>query len=84
MAVWALRVGYLALALAATGLILKRLGSTSWVLAFGVILWLCAAVVMVTGFLLARDALLEPRPGFWSMRVMLLRDTIHARSTGPS
>jgi hypothetical protein len=79
MAVWALRVGYVALVLVASGLILTLAGSTPWVLAGGVIFWLGAAVVMVTGFLRARQELPEPRPGFWSIRSMLLSDTIHAR-----
>lgn len=79
MAVWALRVGYLALLVVAAGLILTLSGSTPWVLACGVIFWLGAAAVMVTGFLRARQELPEPRPGFWSIRSMLLHDTIHAR-----
>jgi hypothetical protein len=37
MAVWALRVGYVGLAVAIAGVILRLLGSTSWVLAVGVI-----------------------------------------------
>jgi len=81
MAVWALRVGYLALALVAAGLIAMWSGSTSWILACGVILWLAAAAVMVTGFLQARRTLPAPRPGFWPMRVMLLHDTVHTRAS---
>jgi len=82
MAVWALRVGYVALAVVVAGLIVMWSGSTSWVLAVGVIAWLVAAAVMVTGFLRARQELPEPRPGFWPMRFMLLHDTVHARSSG--
>ena len=55
------------------------------VLAVGAIFWLVAAAVMVTGFLRARQELPEPRPGFWSIRKMLIYDTVHARSaTGES
>jgi hypothetical protein len=79
MAVWALRVGYLALVVIAVGLIVMLSGSTPWVLAVGVIFWLAAAAVMVTGFLRARRELPEPQPGFWSIRSMLLYDTVHAR-----
>ena len=79
MAVWALRVGYLALLVVVAGLIVMSSGSTSWVLAGGMIGWLAAAAVMVTGFLRARQQLPEPRPGFWSIRAMLIHDTIHAR-----
>ncbi len=81
MAVWALRVGYLALVVVVAGLIAMVSGSTPWVLAGGVILWLAAAAVTVTGFLLARQELPEPRPGFWSIRLMLIHDTTHARSS---
>jgi hypothetical protein len=80
MAVWALRVGYVALAVIVVGLILTFSGATPWVLAFGVVFWLAAAGVMVTGFLRARQELPEPRPGFWSIRMMLLHDTVHSRS----
>jgi hypothetical protein len=43
------------------------------------IFWLAAAAVMITGFLRARHDLPEPRPGFWSIRMMLLHDTVHAQ-----
>jgi len=81
MAVWSLRVGYLALALGIAGLIAMFSGSTRWVLAVGVIGWLAAATVTLTGFLWARHELPEPRPGFWSMRFMLIHDTVHAQSS---
>jgi hypothetical protein len=81
MAVWALRLGYLALVVVAAGLVLTWSGFTPWLLAVGVIGWLAAAAVMVTGFLRARRELAEPRPGFWSMRFMLIHDTVHARSS---
>ena len=80
-AVWALRVGYLALVVIVAGLIAMVLGSTQWVLAGGVIFWLAAAAVTATGFLRARQQLPEPRPGFWSIRLMLIHDTVHARSS---
>lgn len=75
MAVWALRLGYLGLAVAIAGLIV----TTPPVLAVGVILWLVAAAVTLTGVFRARSELPEPRPGLWPMRWMLLRDTVHAR-----
>jgi hypothetical protein len=81
MAVWALRVGYLALAVGGAGLIVMLSGSTPWVLAFGVIGWLAAAAVTLTGLLWARHELPEPRPGFWSLRLMLIHDTVHALSS---
>jgi hypothetical protein len=84
MAVWALRVGYLALVIVIAGVIVLQSGSTPWVLAAGVIGWLVAAAVTVTGVFRARSELPEPRPGLWAMRFMLLRDTVHARpSAGP-
>ena len=81
MAVWALRVGYLALIVVLAGLIAMLAGSTPWILAGGVIFWLAAAAVAVVGFLRARQELPEPRPGFWSIRSMLIHDTVHARTS---
>jgi uncharacterized membrane protein len=77
VAVWALRVG---LAVAIAGVIVMLLGSTPWVLAVGVIIWLAAAAVTLAGFLWSRHELPEPRPGYWSMRLMLIHDTVHAQS----
>jgi uncharacterized membrane protein len=81
MAVWALRVGYVGLAIAIAGLIAMALGSTRWVLAVGVIIWLAAAAVTLTGFLWSRHELPEKRPGFWPMRFMLIRDTVRDKSS---
>jgi hypothetical protein len=81
MAVWSLRVGYVGLAVAITGLIVMSTGSTPWVLAAGVIIWLAAEAVTLTGFFWSRHELPEPRPGYWSMRFMLIHDTVHARSS---
>jgi hypothetical protein len=85
MAVWALRVGFVGLAIGIVGLIVMLSGSTPWVLGVGVIIWLAAAVVTLTGFFRARHDLPEPRPGYWPMRFMLIHDCVHARSsTHPS
>jgi len=81
MAVWALRVGYVGLAVAISGLFVKSSGSTPWVLAAGVIIWLAAAAVTLAGFFWSRHDLPEPRPGYWSMRFMLIHDTVRARSS---
>jgi hypothetical protein len=80
MAVWALRVGFLGLAVAIVGIIVLSSGSTPWVLAVGVVTWLAAAAVTVTGVFSAQHELREPRPGLWSLRFMLIHDTVHARS----
>ena len=74
---WALRVGYLGLVVALAGLVALAFGSTSWVLAAGVIIWLATVPVTLTGFLWARRDLPEPRPRLWSMRLMLIRDSVH-------
>ncbi len=79
MAVWALRVGYAGL-VAIAGVIVISLGSTPWVLVVGVIIWLATATVTLAGFFWSRHALPEPRPGYWSMRFMLIHDTVPARS----
>jgi hypothetical protein len=78
MAVWALRVGYIGLVGVIAGLVVTLSGSTPWVLAVGVIVWLAAVGVTLTGLLSARHELPEPRPRFWSMRFMLVHDTVHA------
>jgi hypothetical protein len=78
-AVWALRAGYLGLVVALAGLVLLLSGSTRWVLAAGVIIWIAAATVTLAGFFSARHELADPRPGYWSMRFMLIHDTVHAR-----
>jgi hypothetical protein len=75
MAVWALRVGYVGLAVAIAGLIVMSLGPTPWVLAVGVFIWLAAEAVTLAGFFWSRHELSEPRPGYWSMRFMLIHDT---------
>lgn len=74
---WALRVGYLGLAAAVAGLLVMWSGSTAWILAVGVIIWVAAAAVTLTGFHWARHELPDQRPGFLSMRFMLVRDTVH-------
>ena len=81
MAVWALRLGYVALVVVAAGLIATLSGSTPWVLGVGMIFWLAAALVTATGFQLARRELPEPRPGFLAIRSMLLHDSVHARTS---
>jgi hypothetical protein len=83
MAVWALRVGYVGLAVAVAGLIVVSLGSTPWILAVGMVVWLAAAAVLATGFVQSLHELPEPRPGFWSMRSKLIRDTVRARPSAP-
>ena len=84
MAVWALRVGCFGLSVAIADIIVMSFGSTSWVLDVGLMTWLAAAVVTLSGFFWSRHQLSEPRPGYWSMRFMLIHDTIHARSPGGS
>ncbi len=79
MPVWTLRVGYVGLTVAIAGLILMLLGSTPWVLAAGMFIWLATAAVTLAGFLWSRHQLPEPRPGYWSMRFVLIHDTVHAQ-----
>jgi hypothetical protein len=81
MAVWALRVGYVGLTVAIAGLVVLSTGSTPWLLAVGVIIWLAAGAVTAAGFFWSRHELSEPRPGYWSMRIMLIHDTVHAQSS---
>jgi hypothetical protein len=80
-AVWALRVGYVGLVVGIVGLIALSAGSTPWVLAAGVIIWLGAAAVTLNGVFGARHDLSDLAPGLWAMRFMLIRDTVRP---GPS
>jgi len=73
------RVGAATVAIA--GLIVMSLGSTPWVLAVGDIIWLAAEAVTLAGFFWSWHELPEPRPGYWSMRFMLIHDTVRAQSS---
>ena len=77
VAVRTLRVGYVGLLVAAVGLVALAFGSTPWILAGGVIIWLATVPVTLTSFLVARHELPEPRPRIWSMRLMLIHDSVH-------
>jgi hypothetical protein len=81
LAVWALRGGFLGLAVALAGIIVNAAASDPRVLAVGVIIWLAAAAVTLTGVFWSRHELPEPRPGYWSLRFMLIHDTVHARTS---
>jgi len=83
MAVWSLRAGYGALVVTLVGVVVLSSGSTPWVLGAGVLAWLALAAVTLTGVVRAHDALPEPRPGYWPLRFLLIRDTVHARPTTP-
>ena len=83
MAVWALRVGFAGLAVVIVGVIVLSSGSTPWILAAGMFIWLVCAAVTLTGVFRARYELPEPRPGWWSLRWMLIHDTVHARPAVP-
>ena len=76
VAVWSLRIGYGGLFVAAVGLVLSLTGHTSWVLAAGVIWWLITVVITLTAFLWARHDMGAARPDLWSMRMMLVRDSL--------
>jgi hypothetical protein len=84
LAVWALRTGFVGLFIMIAGLVVVLSGSTPWLLAAGVLIWLVAAAVTLTGVIWARHELREPRPGLWATRFMLVRDSVHARSSGPN
>jgi hypothetical protein len=80
-AVWSLRVGFCALGVVLIGLIVIAIDSDPWILAIGVIAWLVAAITTAAEFMKARNELTGSKPGFWSVRSMLLHDTMHASST---
>lgn len=72
-------MGYFGLVVGIAGLIVTLSGSTPWVLVAGLTIWIVSAAVTLTGFFWARHALSGPRPGLWSMRFMLIHDSVHAR-----
>jgi hypothetical protein len=78
-AVWALRVGYVALFVGLIGLVVLELGHTPWVLASGVIVWAGVAIVTSTNFFWAWAEMSKPRPGYWALRLMLIRDSVRIR-----
>ena len=83
MAVWALRTGFFGLAVVLVGVVVLSTGSTPWVLAVGVVIWLVAAAVTVSGVVRARREIPEPRPSLWALRFMLVRDTMRVPSATP-
>jgi hypothetical protein len=83
MAVGALRMGLIGLAVLIIGLIVTLLGSTAWILAVGMVIWLSAVVVTLVGFSWAWYEVPEPRPSLWSMRMKLVYDAVHTRSSTP-
>jgi hypothetical protein len=76
-AVWSLRVGYVGLVVAGTGLVALAFAATPWILTSGMIVWLATVPVTLIGFLAARHALAEPRPSLWSRRLELIHDSVH-------
>lgn len=81
---WALRVGFLGLVVAIAGLAVMLSGSTPWILAVGVFVWLASAAAALTGVFWARQELEESKPGLWSTRLMLIHDTVRPRSSAQS
>ena len=68
------------LAVAVAGVIESRFDSHRGSWPSGWPLALAAAALTLIGFLWTRHDLPEPRPGYWSMRFMLIHDTFHSQS----
>lgn len=79
LAVWSLRLGYVALLIVVIGLVIEIRDRTIVVLEIGVIVWLLCAAMLATGFVATLSALQDSRPGFWEMRGALLRDSVRRR-----
>lgn len=73
-AVTSMRVGFVALAVVVAGVIVLASTGTPVVLVIGVVGWVIAGAITVTGMVRAHADLPEPRPGLWPLRFMLLRD----------
>ena len=80
LAVWGLRSAGLGLFVAVGGLV-TRVWSTDTgltLLTVGVGIYLVGIVVLFTGFIPAIRALPKPRPSFWRLRRLLIRDALRA------
>ena len=71
------------LAIALIGVIVLSSGSTPWVLAVGVVIWVVMAAVTLVSVFEAQGEISEPRPGLWAIRMMLLADTVRPRPATP-
>jgi hypothetical protein len=80
LAVRGLRLAGLGLFVAVGGLITRvwSTGTGLTILAVGVGIYLIGVVLVYTGFVPAIRALPKPRPSFWRLRRLLIRDTLHA------
>ena len=80
LAVRGLRLAGLGLFVAVGGLVTRvwSTGAGLTILAVGVGIYLVGVVVVFTGFIPAIRALSKPRPSFWRLRWLLLRDALHA------
>jgi hypothetical protein len=83
LAVRGLRFAGLGLFVAVGGLVTRvwSTGAGLTILAVGVGIYLVAVVVLFSGFIPAIRALPKPRPSFFRLRRLLLRDALHAWHT---
>jgi len=80
LAVRGLRLAGLGLFVAVGGLVTRvwSTGTGLTILAVGVGIYLVGVVVVYAGFIPAIRALPKPRPSFWRLRRLLMRDALHA------
>jgi hypothetical protein len=81
LAVWGLRLAGCGLGVAVAGLVTRvwSTGTGLSILAVGVVTYLIGAALVFTGLIPAFRALPRPRPSFWRLRWVLMRDALHAR-----
>lgn len=81
-AVWALRVGFLGLALVIVGVIVHRTSSATGlsILIAGVVVYLVSSAVTLSRVFAALRSLPQPRPSFMTIRLDLFRDVFRRRS----
>jgi predicted membrane channel-forming protein YqfA (hemolysin III family) len=81
-AVWGLRLAGLGLLVAVGGLVTRvwSSGTGLTILTVGVVVYLVGVVVVYSGLIPAIRALPKPRPSFWKLRRLLMRDALHLRS----
>lgn len=80
-AVWALRVGFVGLALVIVGVIVNRSSSTTGfgILVAGLLVYVASSAVTLSRVLAALRSLPEPRPTFMTIRLDLVRDVFRRR-----
>lgn len=80
-AVFGLRMAFIAITFAVVGILLHSVagGPFLYMTAVGMIVYLVALVIVLSGMLPGYFSLEKPRPRFWNMRMALVKDCFRSR-----